>query len=271
MNTPLLHHELLHAPDADPERWAFVLHGIYGAARNWNAVFRRVTEERPDWGFVAVDLRGHGQSPSLEPPHTLQACVEDLDRLAHTLPARPSAILGHSFGGKVALLYGDDPTHGIDQVWVVDSTPSRGSNAGSVRGILEVLRDAPGPFDSRDEGVQAVRDHGYPEAVARWMATNLEPRDETYAWRLDPDQMEELLEDFLRTDAWPAVERAQGPELHFIRGTESGILDEEGCHRIRSAGLGTDRVHLHDVKGGHWLNAENPEGLVDLFRENLPG
>lgn len=271
MSEPLLHHDRLRARDAEPRRWALVLHGIYGAGRNWNAVFRRVVEVRPDWGFVAVDLRGHGRSPTLEPPHTLEACAADLDRLADALALRPSAVVGHSFGGKVALLYGDDPDHGVDQVWVVDSTPEASPPTGSVWRMVEMMRDAAGPFETREAGMEAVRAYGYPEPVARWMTTNLVPVEGGFAWRLDPDQMEALLEDFFRTDAWPAVERAQGPEIRFIRGTDSRVLSEEGCHRVRAAGLASHRVHLHDVEGGHWLNADNPEALVELFREHLPG
>ena len=79
---PLLHHDIMTAPEAAPTRWLFVLAGIYGAGRNWNVVSRAVVRARPEWGVVAVDLRGHGSSPPMEPPHTLEACVADLDALA---------------------------------------------------------------------------------------------------------------------------------------------------------------------------------------------
>lgn len=271
MHARQLHHEILHAPGATPERWAFVLHGIYGAGRNWNAVFRRVVELRPDWGVIPVDLRGHGQSGPGEPPHTLDACVTDLDALAPSLPARPEVIIGHSFGGKAALLYGDEPEHGILQTWVVDSTPDAGSPTGSPWRMLEVLRDSPGPFPSRDEGAQAVLSHGYAPPVARWMTTNLVPEGDEYRWRLDPDQMEALLRDFFRTDAWDAVEHPHGPDLHFIRATQSSVLDEESCHRLEASGLSGSRVHIHHVEGGHWLNADNPGALVELLVRELPG
>ena len=55
-----------------------------------------------------------------------------------------------------------------------------------------------------------------------------------------------------------------------IRATESSILDEEACHRLEAAGLGTGRVHLHHVEGGHWLNADNPEAVVELLATELP-
>lgn len=270
MPAPSLYSEPVQAPGAEPRHWAFLLHGIYGAGRNWNAVLRRLVERRPDWGVIAVDLRGHGQSPPLQPPHELSACVADLDRLAHTLPHRPEAIIGHSFGGKVALLYGDEPAHGIRQTWVVDSTPDARSPTGSAWRMLEVLRRCPGPFAIREAGVEAVLSQGHAHPVARWMTTNLVPGDGGFRWRLDADQMEALLRDFFRTDAWPAVEHPHGPDLHFIRATESALLDEEACHRLEASGLVTGRVHVHHVEGGHWLNADNPAALVELMARELP-
>jgi hypothetical protein len=39
--------------------------------------------------------------------------------------------------------------------------------------------------------------------------------------------------------------------------------------RIREAGSG-GRVRLDSLAGGHWLNADNPEGLIDLLSAGLP-
>lgn len=268
---PLLHHDLLTAPGTDPDRWLFVASGIYGVGRNWNRVSRDLVRERPDWGVVSVDLRGHGSSPAMDPPHTLEACVADLAALAAALPRAPEGILGHSFGGKVALLYGDEPAHGIRTTWVVDSTPGTRVEGGSVWRMLDVLRDSPGPFAARSDGVEAVVAHGYSEPVARWMATNLVPGEDGLVWRLDPDQMEALLEAFFTTDAWSAVEHPHGPDLHFVQATESRVLSPEAVARLEHAGLSTGRVHLHPVEGGHWLNGDNPEAVVRLLVERLPG
>ena len=60
-----------------------------------------------------------------------------------------------------------------------------------------------------------------------------------------------------------------GLEIHFIRATESPVLGAEAVGRIRAAGERTGRVFLHEVRGGHWLNADNPGALVDLIAPRL--
>lgn len=102
------------------------------------------------------------------------------------------------------------------------------------------------------------------------MGTNLVAHEAGFEWRLDPDQMEGLLESFFATDAWPALEGAHGPDVHLIRASESSILTPEAVDRIDDAGLTNSRVHLHHVDGGHWLNADNPQALVALLKGGLP-
>jgi pimeloyl-ACP methyl ester carboxylesterase len=256
----------------------FFLHGIYGAGRNWSSVARRFVRECPDWGAVMIDLRLHGDSQGFPPPHTLEACVDDLKRLALQVGPEPDAVLGHSFGGKVALLYLRDaavargdagPVRVPDSVWVVDSTPDERAPDGSAWAMLTALRRSPGPFKDRSEGIAAVEAAGFPTPVAQWMATNLVPSEdeEEMVWRLDADGMEALLRDFFHTDAWPVLEHPPGSaQVHVIKAEDSSVLPWEACDRIQEAGVRAGgRVHLHRVPGGHWVNADAPDALHALL------
>ncbi len=249
-----------------PDQWLAVLHGIYGAGRNWGSVARSLVEARPEWGALLVDLRQHGDSTGFEPPHTLERTAGDLDGL-ETSPIR--AVLGHSFGGKIALIRGrDDPA--VEQVWVVDSTPEAREPEGSAWQMLRVLRSLPARFDDRECAVDALAEHGIDRPVALWMTTNLERTDDGFRWRIDLDDMEALLTDFFETDLWDVVESPrEGLELHFIRATRSPVMSAETLGRIRKAGTRTGRVFVHDVVGGHWLNADNPDAVVALMAPRL--
>lgn len=269
---PSLAHERITAPNADPHRWLYVLHGIYGAGRNWRTVAQRTVEARPEWGAVLVDLPGHGGSREAPAPYTLAAAAEDLRRLFEHLNAPAAGILGHSFGGKVALSYARDFVQGdeeLEQVWLVDSTPAARQPGGSAWEILGVLRRVPASYESRTEAIDAVASEGVARPVAQWLSTNLERTDEGFRWALDLDAMEAYLRDFFRTDLWDAVEAPTGAELHLIKAEESSVLPDGACERIEAAGRANGRVFLHRLEGGHWLNAENPDGVVELLRTSL--
>jgi esterase len=268
---PILAHARVAAAGREPERWLLVLHGIFGAGRNWGTVARRLADTRPEWGAVLVDLRMHGQSRGFSGPHTIAASAADVDRLVEHLDLHAAAVLGHSFGGKVALTYARHHGEELRQVWVVDSTPAVREPSGSAWEMIETVRALPAEFASRAEAVEALVAHGCSQAVAQWMAINLQPDDGRYRWRIDFAAMEEMLRDFFRTDLWNVVEDPPaGVEVHLVKATQSDTLDRESAARVESIARANPRVHLHLLEGGHWLNTDNPEGVLQLLVDTLP-
>lgn len=261
-----LHHERIAAEAGSPNRWLLVLHGLFGSGRNWAAVARRIVAARPCWGAVLIDLREHGGSTGLPGPHDLPAAAADVRGLVGSLGITAPAILGHSFGGKVALQYASQAYPDLRQVFVVDSNP------GPVRGdtdasrMLGLLRELPAEFASRDEAIRAMQSKGVSAAVAQWMAMNLVRSGEALRWRMDLPVVEELYRDFRRRDLWPVVESPGGPEFHFLHATRSDILSAADLSRLAAA---PGNVHVHPIESGHWINAENPEALVRIVSDLL--
>lgn len=248
-----------------------VLHGIYGRGRNWGAIARHLTARRPDWASRLVDLRLHGESGGFQPPHTVEAAARDVLELEQALARWPRAVLGHSFGGKVALSYAARTDLRPLQVWVIDSTPEARPPDGAAWNLLAVLAALPADFGSRQEAIDGLVPRGVPPAVAAWMVTNLAFVEGRYRWRLDLDAMRDLLADFFRLDLWDVVEApADGLELVFVKAEDSPTLGDDACERITAAARTTGRVHLVRVPGGHWLNTDNPEAVLDLLTRRLP-
>lgn len=253
-----------------PSSYLYMLHGIFGAGRNWASIARRLVRERPDWGVRLIDLRQHGSSQGFAAPHTIEAAARDIAELAGHLGENPAGILGHSFGGKVALMYARAHARGLRQIWIIDSTPDARTPAGSAWRMLEIVRSCPTEFESRNDLVEQLQPAGVTLPIAQWMATNLEYRDGAYRWRFDLDAIEDLLLDFFRTDLWDVVDAPpEHADLHFVKGSESNLLDPAAVERITTISAANPRVHFHEIAGGHWLNAENPEALHDLLAANL--
>jgi len=263
----LLHHSIARfAPDAS--RRLLVLHGIFGQGRNWSTVANVLVQLRPDWEIALADLRMHGKSLDFAAPHTLAACAEDVAALADSLGGI-TAILGHSFGAKVALAYlsrserrepkGSMPA----QSWIVDADPSARSPAGESMQMLALLRSLSREWETRERFVGALMESGLTPAVAGWMATNLVREDKTFRLGFDLDAIEALLRDYFAGD-FESLVRSVRTDLRVVRATGSPILDDVQP-RLQSAG-----VRVHAVTGGHWLNAENPSGVAQLLAAELP-
>lgn len=256
--------------EGEPAHWMLVLHGIYGQGRNWGSVARRVVRERPEWGVALIDLRMHGASQGFTPPHTLNAAADDLLALREPLGSAPAAVLGHSFGGKVALAYLARHSAGLRQVWLLDSTPAAREPGGSAHEMLQVIRALPSVFPSRADMIAALERGGVATPVAQWMATNLEHATDGYRWRFDLDALEALLDDFFTTDLWSVVESPpDAVQVHLVKASKSSVLAGDTLARAERAAQ-NGRTFVHEVAGGHWLNADNPDAVVELLVETLP-
>jgi pimeloyl-ACP methyl ester carboxylesterase len=260
------------APAASGERDnLYLLHGIYGRGRNWAVIARRLAAERGDWQSVLLDLRGHGASPPFAPPHTVSETAKDVARLSASLELPLHAVLGHSFGGKVALALAATDPPGLRHVWLVDSTPAPKVPDGSAWRMLQVARDTPGPFPSRQAARTAIERAGFEPPVAAWMVSNLVRRGGVYHWRLDFDLLEMLLHDFFRQDYWHVIEEPpSGVHIHIVKATGSSILTNDAVARIEEAQRRHGRVHLHHVDGGHWVHTDNPDAVTALLVAELP-
>lgn len=172
-------------------------------------------------------------------------------KLADHLKVEPTAVLGHSFGGKVALTYLQQCMHQDrappSQVWVLDSLPGTGNTlssrldntlmisnlvltsrsqlgetdyasrdlTNSIETILPVVKKIPLPIRSKVQLVKDLQDQGVALGEAQWLTTNLRLANkspELYEWKMDVDVIEQLFRSFLATDLWPVVENAPATE-----------------------------------------------------------
>lgn len=252
-----------------PARQLVMLHGIYGRGRNWQAIARGITAARPEYACWLVDLPHHGESGPGTHGDTIAGLAADVEDWLNAEHLVADAILGHSYGGKVALAVAARARDAALQVWIIDSTPEVKTPSGSAWHMLQIVRGLPRRFQSRSDLVEAIVKAGFPLGVGQWMATNLTRDGDGFVWRLDFDVMERLLHDFFTTDLWPVVESpAARHDLHFLKASTSSAISAEAVRRIDVAS--GDRVHLHHREGGHWIHAEAPDVVTALLVEHLP-
>ena len=262
----MLSHAVVTAPGSTPTRACLVLHGILGSKTNWRTLARRFAEALPDWAFVLVDLREHGASQGLPPPHTLAAASRDLVELGASLALPVRGVLGHSFGAKVALSFAGD-TPSLTHLVVVDANPGarpdrRGSEA-SLR-ALDTL-EAIGPeWPSREAFLAAVTADGHDRGMAAWLAMNLEHAPGGFRLRVDVRAIRSMLDGYFQADLWSVVEAAPATRrTTFILGGASGVMDPAELDRLDAvAARGGCEVVV--VPGaGHWVHVDAPDATAD--------
>ncbi|XP_074370847.1 uncharacterized protein LOC141711997 isoform X3 [Apium graveolens] len=155
---------------------AVLLHGILGSRKNWGTFARRLAQEFPHWQFLLVDLRCHGDSALIKKrgPNTVSSAALDVLKLLGQLRLTPRVVVGHSFGGKVALSMVNQAAKPLARpvrVWVLDATPGQvragGDGDDHPAELISFLRTFPREIASKRDVVQALVHEGFSKDVAQ--------------------------------------------------------------------------------------------------------
>jgi len=96
-----------------------VLHGLLGSSRNWQSTGSDLAARYQVW---ALDLRNHGRSPH-EAEMSYEAMVADVIAWMDGQGIARAALMGHSMGGKVAMLLACRHPERVERLVVVDIAP----------------------------------------------------------------------------------------------------------------------------------------------------
>lgn len=234
-----------------------VLHGLLGSSRNWQAVARRLAVRHR---VLAFDLRNHGRSPHAS-RMGYDELVADLSAAITTRAAAPVHLIGHSLGGKVAMLLAIGCPTLVDSLVVVDIAPVRYPDRHSM--IIDLMLNAPlASFGSRADA-DAWFAGAIPElALRQFLLTNLERGPDGFAWRPNLPAIAQALPELASFPDLPAGARYSGASL-FIGGERSDYRIE----RDRDAILARfPRASLQLIPhAGHWPHAEQADAFNDCL------
>ena len=233
-----------------------IAHGLFGSARNWGAIAKRLSDI---FTVVTVDMRNHGRSEWSD-DHSYAAQARDLVEViaAHGGRAR---VLGHSMGGKAAMVLALTNPERVERLLVADIAPRAYDHSQSE--MIEAMRAVDlDTVERRSDADAQMADAMRDRAVRAFLLQSLDVANRR--WRLNLDALDAAMEEIV---GWPEPEgHYDGPTL-FLRGGASDYVGERDLPAI-------DRLfpeaRLETIEGaGHWLHAEAPRPFEAAVRAFL--
>ena len=236
-----------------PQRRPLVIaHGLFGSARNWGVVARRLAETGRT--VLAVDMRNHGDSPR-NPAHDYHELAADLAGVIAAAGGQAD-VLGHSMGGKAAMALALLHPGRVGRLVVADIAPvayghSQSRHSAAMRGL-----DLSGR-DTRSEADRRLAETVADPALRAFFLQSLDLKARPPRWRLNLDVLEAEMD---RITGWPADIGGtfDGPTL-FLAGALSDYIRPE--HRPLIKALFPAARQAKIPEAGHWLHADRPRAF----------
>lgn len=240
------------------ERVVVLLHGFLGQGRNLATLARRWSEAAPALRIVVPDLAGHGSAPPPAPGAGLPELAADVMETAEAAGAREVAIVGHSFGGRVALAALDRWPERVRRVTLLDIAPGAiARGVGGSEEVVEILAEAPAEVQDREEMRAWLAARGLSAPIAAWLMTNLVDAGKAFVWRFDRNALRLLHPHIRRADQWGVVER-HADRIAAIRGGTSPYVTDADVARFATLGIA-----VRTIEGaGHFVHIDAPDALL---------
>jgi|TARA_B100001094_G_C18191674_1_gene807730 pimeloyl-ACP methyl ester carboxylesterase len=225
-----------------------IVHGLFGSSDNWRTLGKKFSENNT---VYLIDLRNHGRSAHSDEMN-YEIMAEDLMNLIIKENIILPTLLGHSMGGKAALMFVKKFPDIIGKLIVADigikSYPMHHEL------ILEGLNSIDlNKINSRSEAQKKIAVHIEEVGVQQFLLKNLYWIEKgQLAWRMNLNIIEKNIQEILKRIN---LEKNYTKTL-FLRGGLSNYILLEDFEEIQSKFPNGKIKTIENV--GHWLHAENP-------------
>ncbi|OZB80263.1 MAG: hypothetical protein B7X28_07055 [Halothiobacillus sp. 13-55-253] len=237
-----------------------IMHGLFGSLANWRGVARNLADT---YRVINLDLRNHGRSPWAD-DLSYEAMAADVLALMDRLGLERAKLLGHSLGGKLAMVLADQAPERFTQLVVVDIAPKAypAWHQDVFAGLRAVDLDH---LASREQARSQMGQFIFDPEVRAFLAANLSHNTQSgqgaWRWRFNLDVLQQS---YLETSQMPDLQGFFcGPAL-FVRGAGSAYIGpDDRSIIIRDFPGGC----IHTLKKAkHWPHVEDPQGFMNAIR-----
>jgi esterase len=233
-----------------------VLHGLLGSLDNWYSFARGQEGKRT---VLAIDLRNHGASPHVT-GMAYRDMVADILEVLDALFISRCDLMGHSMGGKVAMLLALQHPSIVQRLVVVDIAPK--AYPPRHQTLLQAMATMPlAELKSRkqaDEWLSPTVKHSFERG---FLLKNLGRNTSgAFYWQCN---LPEIARHYVGISAFPAVGQAFAAPALFIRGGQSDYVATEDLVLIRQY---FPHAVVETVEAaGHLPHVQTPEVFTALI------
>jgi len=221
-----------------------IAHGLFGSARNWGVLSKRLAQSRQ---VTAIDMRNHGASPWFDNQNYRDMAADLAAEIENT-----SDVLGHSMGGKAAMILALTQPEKVSRLIVADIAPVPYGH--SQMHLIDAMRGLDlSNITSRKEADIQLAEHIAETQVRAFLLQSLDLKGAKPRWMLNLDVLAAEMPEII---GFPDIQaQFEGRVLFLTGGVSDYVLP---AHHARIKTL-FPNAEFRQIEGaGHWLHAEYP-------------
>ncbi|MGY6649497.1 alpha/beta fold hydrolase [Wenyingzhuangia sp. IMCC45574] len=241
--------ELLHSKIQGEGFPLVILHGYFGMGDNWKSHANKLAT---DFEVHVVDQRNHGRSFHTD-DFSYDLMVEDLKNYFDEKEIEKAIVLGHSMGGKTAMLFAVEYPELVEKLIVADIAPKY--YAPHHHTIIDALNSVDFSVLKLRSEIDDILKKTIPEeGIRQFLLKNVYRKTKTeMAFRFNLKSLTNNNPEV--GEALPSFTTYQGETL-FLRGAKSDYILDDDFSLIEAH---FEKAKIETVSNaGHWLHAENP-------------
>lgn len=229
------------------------LHGLTAVADVWGPT---VSHLGPGRNYVAVDQRGHGDSPH-EGPYDVGRFVADTESILRTVGA-PVHLVGHSMGARIGILMAARLPHLLRSVAIVDIGVE--ASRANIRETSEAIEGMPASFANEDEAFAFAFRRRAPDRMGKAIfRARLKAEAGVLVWRGSPEAMVAIVRSHRARNYWKEWKAINLPAL-YVRGSRSNEVSPRVYGKMRQSNTSVRYTEFEDVP--HNIPLIAPERLA---------
>ncbi|XP_019477483.2 protein ABHD11 [Meleagris gallopavo] len=245
-----------------------LLHGIFGNHGNFQTVAKALVR-RVGGQVLTLDARNHGSSPH-SPLMTYEAMSLDVQHLLTQLGIHKCILVGHSMGGKTAMVLALQRPDLVERLISVDISPTSTTLISEFPAYISAMKSVNIPAGLTRSAARQLADSQLSSVVQdpqlrQFLLTNLVEVEGRYIWRVNLDAISHHFADIM---SFPVFHKPYpGPAL-FLGGSKSPYISSKDYPEIQRL---FPKADVQFIEGaGHIVHQDKFEEFITAVLNFLP-
>ena len=252
-----------------------IIHGLYGSSDNWFSIGKKLGA---NFHVFLIDNRNHGRSGNTD-IHTYDSMEKDLFDFFEKQQIKKAVVIGHSMGGKVAMLFAAIHPEKIEKLIIVDIAPVNYLNSpdrGQYNQHLKILQsltefqEKSKDFTNRTEIAGFLQGKLSNKTLVRFLlkSTYRDEKTKLFRCRINTQIIKQSLNEIIggiNEETMLPFSPISGYPILFIKGELSEYITKKYLPVIQKI---YPEYIIKTIPGaGHWLHAEQPNLFIKIVKE----